>query len=129
MTENNHDERRQFSRIPFDAHAHLNDQRGELHLNCTVLDISLKGLLIEKPDYWIGEIGADYDIDVILDDANLVIKMGSTVAHIDNQRIGFKCQQLDLDSMSHLKRLISLNLGDDSLLHRELSALITTQSL
>ena len=51
--------------------------------------------------------------------------MSSTVTHIDNERIGFKCQQLDIDSISHLKRLISLNLGDDSLLHRVLSALIT----
>ena len=127
MTENNHDERRQFSRIPFDAHAHLNDKQGHLHLNCNVLDISLKGLLVEKPDHWIGEIGAAYDLDVILGDADIVIKMASTVAHIDDQRIGFQCRQLDLDSMSHLKRLISLNLRDDWLLQRELSALITQQ--
>ena len=125
MTENNHDERRQFSRIPFDAHAHLNDAQGDLYLNSTVLDISLKGLLVEKPDQWIGEIDTPYTIDVILGDTDLVIKMSSTVTHIDNERIGFKCQQLDIDSISHLKRLISLNLGDDSLLHRELSALIT----
>ena len=36
MTENNHDERRQFSRIQFEAHAHLNDMQGHLHLNCSV---------------------------------------------------------------------------------------------
>lgn len=125
MTENNHDERRQYSRIPFDAHAHLNDAQGDLYLNSTVLDISLKGLLVEKPYQWVGKIDAAYTIDVILGDTDLVIKMSSTVTHIDNERIGFKCQQLDIDSISHLKRLISLNLGDDSLLHRELSALIT----
>jgi len=106
MTENNHDERRQYSRIPFDAHAHLNDAQGDLYLNSTVLDISLKGLLVEKPYQWVGKIDAAYTIDVILGDTDLVIKNEQYCYHIDNERIGFKCQQLDIDSMSHLKRLI-----------------------
>jgi hypothetical protein len=124
MTDSHHHERRQFIRIPFDVRAHVNDQQGGLYLNCAVIDVSLKGLLIEKPADWTGQIGMSYDIDLILDDAQIVIKVSSTVAHIDGQRIGFESQQLDLDSMMHLKRLISLNLGDESLLHRELSTLI-----
>ena len=101
--------KRQFSRIPFDVHAHVNDQQG--------------GLLIEKPADWTGQIGMSYDIGLILDDAQIVIKVSSTIAHIDGQRVGFESQQLDLDSMMHLKRSILLNLGDESLLHRELSTL------
>ena len=50
--------------------------------------------------------------------------MSSSVAHIDNGQIGFKCTQLDIDSLAHLKRLVLLNQGDEALLHRELSALI-----
>lgn len=125
MTDNNNDERRQFSRIPFDAQAHINDKQGELHLNCAVIDVSLNGLLLVKPTDWIGQLGMPYAIDLILDNAQLVIKMNSTVAHIDTEQIGFECQKLDIESMMHLKRLISLNLGDELLLQRELSALIT----
>jgi hypothetical protein len=124
MTDNNHDEKRQFSRIPFDAVAHINDQQGGLFVNCAVLDVSLNGLLLIKPEYWQGQIGEDYAIDLVIEQAQLVIKMSSSVAHIDNGQIGFKCTQLDLDSLTHLKRLVLLNQGDEALLHRELSALI-----
>ena len=48
MPTNNPAERRRFSRIPFHAKAHINTEKGELHLNCEVIDISLKGILIKK---------------------------------------------------------------------------------
>lgn len=124
MTDNNHDEKRQFSRIPFDAVAHINDQQGVLFVNCAVLDVSLNGLLLIKPESWQGKIGEDYAIDLVIEQAQLIIKMSSSVAHIDNGQIGFKCTQLDIDSLAHLKRLVLLNQGDEALLHRELSALI-----
>ena len=124
MTDNNHDEKRQFSRIPFDACAHINDKKGGLFINCAVLDVSLNGLLLVKPESWQGQIGEDYDIELVFEQAQLVIKMSSSVAHIDNGKIGFECTQLDLDSLVHLKRLVLLNQGDEALLHRELSALI-----
>jgi len=50
--------------------------------------------------------------------------MTASVAHIDPTRIGFICEHIDLDSITHLKRLVELNLGDEELLHRELSSLI-----
>ena len=37
--------------------------------------------------------------------------------------LGFVCRHIDLDSISHLRRLVELNLGDESLLERELAAL------
>ena len=43
---------------------------------------------------------------------------------MDTQSIGFHCQLIDLDSITHLKRLVELNLADEGLLHRELSALL-----
>lgn len=118
------DERRRFSRIPFDSVAHLNSHKGELHLNCHVIDISLTGLLIKTPEGWLGKMKDQYAIDLLLDNAQLVIKMEAEVAHIADDTIGFICRHIDLDSISHLKRLVELNLGDDALLHRELSALI-----
>ena len=125
MADNNRHEKRRFSRIPFDAYAHINDTEGELYPNCAVIDVSLKGLLLEKPEHWVGQLGVTYHVDLILDEAHLVITMLSTVAHISEKNIGFECQQLDLDSLVHLRQLLSLNLGDESLLHRELSSLIT----
>jgi len=118
------DERRNFSRIPFHAQAHLHADKGELHLNCEVLDVSLNGILIVKPDGWRGQLTDKYKIDLVLDNAQLVIKMTTAVAHIDDRAIGFICKNIDLESISHLKRLVELNLGDEALLHRELESLI-----
>jgi hypothetical protein len=41
----------------------------------------------------------------------------------EQELLGFVCQYIDLDSISHLRRLVELNLGDGSLLERELAAL------
>ncbi len=119
-------ERRKFSRIPFPATAHLKAYKGELHLNCDVIDISLKGILISMPVGWIGEMQDKYKIDLLLENAEIVINMYARVAHLDNESVGFLCEHIDLDSISHLKRLVELNLGDETLLHRELSALINS---
>jgi len=117
-------ERRRFSRIPFEAKAHINSHKGELHLNCHVIDISLNGILITIPDNWQGKMNDEYTIDLLLENAQLVIKMEAAVAHLDKESIGFICKHIDLDSITHLKRLVELNLGNEDLLHRELSALI-----
>jgi len=117
-------ERRRFSRIPFEAKAHINSHKGELHLNCHVIDVSLNGILITIPDNWQGKMDDEYTIDLLLENAQLVIKMEAAVAHLDKESIGFICKHIDLDSITHLKRLVELNLGNEELLHRELSALI-----
>ena len=124
MSNDNTVEFRRFSRIPFETQAHINTANGEQHLNCDVIDISLNGILIAKPEGWCGQLNDNYHIDLLLGDAQLVIKMDATTAHIDEKTVGFTCQSIDLDSITHLRRLIELNLGDSDLLHRELSALI-----
>jgi hypothetical protein len=50
--------------------------------------------------------------------------MQASVANITDQLVGFECQAIDLDSITHLKRLVELNLGDEGLLHRELITLL-----
>ncbi len=124
MSNTNVDERRHFSRIPFIAQAHIHAEKGELHLNCEVFDVSLKGILVARPDGWNGQLTDKYQIDLLLENAQLIIKMSAAVAHIDDTAIGFLCEHIDLESISHLKRLVELNLGDEALLHRELASLI-----
>lgn len=124
MSDHAVEERRRFSRIPFDAIAHINTEDGDEFLNCAVLDISLKGLLIIKPGQWQARLGQACVVDLLLQQGEVVIEMHATVAHIDEDSIGFESKEIDLDSITHLKRLMELNLGDEGLLHRELSALI-----
>lgn len=124
MVSDKQHERRRFSRIPFATEAHIHAEKGELHLNCDVLDVSLNGILIKLPDGWRGEMNDSYQIDLLLEGGQIIIKMEARVAHIDDVSVGFVCEHIDLDSITHLKRLVELNVGDEALLHRELTELI-----
>ncbi|OUR64104.1 pilus assembly protein PilZ [Methylophaga sp. 42_25_T18] len=124
MATESQNERRRFSRIPFHVEANIQSETGETYLNCEVIDISLNGLLIVKPANWTGKDSAPHQIALLLENGLTVINMNTAVAHIDNTSVGFICEHIDLTSISHLKRLVELNLGDEDLLQRELSALI-----
>lgn len=114
-------ERRHFTRIPMDSRVniHCNGQQWESQL----LDISLKGALIKRPDAYEGNTGDHCTIELMLEPHDIVITMEGSVAHSEEGHIGFHCDHIDLDSISHLKRLVELNLGDESLLERELTEL------
>ncbi|MNJ68362.1 hypothetical protein D3C77_646020 [compost metagenome] len=44
------------------------------------------------------------------------------------QQLGFSCLNIDVESASHLRRLVEFNLGDERLLERELAALSGRQA-
>ncbi len=113
-------ERRRFSRFNIEARVHL--YSGSQAWESELIDISLKGALLKRPDDWSGKPGDFYRIEVKLE-GSAIISMSVTVAHVADHSIGFICQKIDMDSFVHLKRLVELNLGDASLLSRELSAL------
>ncbi|MCK6410655.1 MAG: PilZ domain-containing protein, partial [Thauera sp.] len=59
-----------------------------------------------------------------LDDGEHRVSMGGLVAHCEPGLIGLACRAIDLDSVTVLRRLIELNLGDPTLLERDLHALV-----
>ena len=115
-------ERRKFSRILFDAHVEL--AQGEYHWRASLLDISLRGLLIQQ------QLPVDVKRDqpilvkILLSDSTC-IAMTVSVAHQHHNQTGLMCTTIDIDSVSHLRRLIELNLGDASAAERELNELIS----
>lgn len=112
--------RRRFQRIAFDAATELvqGDQRWAVELH----DLSLKGLLIKAPADWHGDPEQPFFASITLGTDTLV-QMEVQQARNNNGLLGFVCKHIDLDSISHLRRLVELNLGDGSLLERELAAL------
>ena len=126
MTTANSEDRRHHSRITFHTVAHL--VVGNREIPVSVLDISLKGALVQVPENAL-DLGAETDppceLNIDLDDAESDrICMKVRIAHAHRGRIGLLCQDIDLDSVTHLRRLVELNLGNPDLLERELSALI-----
>lgn len=113
-------DKRRFKRIPFNTEARIVST-----LKMQVIDISLKGALVTKPVEWIGAVGDILNIEIPLDTGDAIIRMETRVAHVEPARLGLVCQHIDLNSITHLRRLVELNLGDDELLHRELAELGT----
>lgn len=113
-------EKRHFQRIFYTADAELMD--GDRALSCTVMDISLNGCLLEFEQPWPGNHLAGYTLALTLSDA-ITIRMPVKFAHGKGRQVGFKCEHIDIDSISNLRRLVELNLGDSALLERELQAL------
>ncbi|MBB3102796.1 PilZ domain-containing protein [Azomonas macrocytogenes] len=113
-------ERRRFHRIPFDAYTEL--VQGERCWTVELLDISLRGLLVKCPDDWRGDASRSFRVRLDLG-AGTELLMEVELAHASDERLGFFCRQVDLDSITHLRRLVELNLGDTRLLERNLAAL------
>ena len=112
---------RRFSRIEFDAEVRLINDKGLW--KSKLIDISLKGMLLTVPRIWEAEIGDHYLTEIFADNEETVIRMEVTITHIGERQVGFQCKYIDLDSVSHLRRLVELNIGDPEILYRELSEL------
>ncbi|WP_423595309.1 PilZ domain-containing protein [Roseateles sp. MS654] len=117
-------ERRHFSRIAFAGQAQLVtiDQRVPVE----VLDLSLKGALLRLPEGTEVEPGALCLLDLPLAPHEGRITMAAQLAHVNGDRAGLLCLGIDLESITHLRRVIELNLGDPALAERDLKALAAT---
>ncbi len=114
-------ERRHFTRVSFQRDAYLEWHGGSATV--AVRDLSLNGALLSLPPDWDGSDREIYHLTIPLAD-DISIHMQLTLAHHRGRVAGFHCHRLDLDSMSHLRRLVELNMQDPSLLRRQLADLI-----
>jgi hypothetical protein len=89
-----------------------------------VLDVSLKGALVEVGPTIAPKPGDTCALVIRLDQGGAQVRMDGEVVHVRGNRVGVKCDELDLESIAHLRRLVELNVADESVLQRELSALV-----
>lgn len=116
------EQRRHFSRILFNASAALSGN-GQSH-PCEVLDLSLKGALVRvaASEHWVPTLACT--LELVLDlDRQAIIRMACRVAHRDGPIVGLRCVEIDLDSITLLRRLVELNLGNEAVLQRDVSSL------
>lgn len=122
MTEN----RRHFTRIQFHTDARLSLPDGETGVE--VVDLSLKGALVRPTGELFATIGTNGSLKIRLDETGTEIAMGITIVHREAGVLGLACREIDLDSVTHLRRLVELNIGDEAVLQRELTALTKADS-
>ncbi len=114
-------QRRRFSRIRFASGAKL--AVGAERRDCEVIDLSMKGALVAGMHGDAAAVGTPCALEITLGEDDR-IRMEGVIAHKEAGRLGVAWREIDLDSLTHLRRLLELNLGDPELLGRELGALI-----
>ena len=96
-----HDERRRFHRIAFDADSEI--LQGERRWEVLLHDVSLHGILVGQPQDWNGDPQRPFEARLYLG-LDVLIRMEISLAWARDGLLGFECQHIDLDSISHLRR-------------------------
>jgi hypothetical protein len=112
---------RLYSRVPFvtQVELHLPDQ----NLRLTLLDIAFKGALLQTSTRQTLALQVPCRLVLPLADGDEVIEMRGKIAHLEADHIGIACDDMDLHSLTNLRRLLALNTGDAELMDRELGQL------
>lgn len=113
-------ERRHYQRIPFIAEALMSE--AEHQWNCELKDISLKGMLIVPPEGIVPASDQVYVIELVLGEG-AIITMSATISHATEDHWGLQWENIDLEGLTHLRRLLELNMVDPQEMHRELADL------
>jgi hypothetical protein len=113
-------EKRHFQRVFYNSDATLSNENTTV--SCKILDLSLKGCLLEFDQTWQADPNHLYTLKLDLSD-DIAIIMELSVTHVIDKKVGFKCEHIDIDSISQLRRLVELNLGNTEMLERDLAAL------
>ena len=99
-------ERRQFSRVIFHTKCHLTFQNKRYFGD--LIDISLKGALIKNTDDCPIKSGDDCQFEFKLD--GIVLNFEAILVYFKENQLGIKFGSIDFESMTHLRRLIELNI-------------------
>lgn len=116
-------DRRRFTRINFDAETELS--KGTDSWPVQLADISFNGIMVRSEQPLPLDKGDVVKATVHLLGNQVTINTPATLAHQEEHHYGFLIENLDLDSLTQLRRLIELNLGDEALLERELDHLFS----
>ena len=116
--------RRHFTRILFSIKAQLTIDSIAYHVS--IHDISLNGVLITAVKSEQSLKGKQGTLRFSLSDDESEVTMDIDVVHEHDDETGLQCNAIDIDSVTHLRRLIELNLGDSEQLNKELSELSRT---
>jgi len=114
-------DRRRFWRAGFRANVQLTGDAAAIPAE--LIDISLNGALVEVHGLWLAHAGDACRLVLSLGE-DAAISMETVVAHVQGSRVGLGCVDIDVESITHLRRLVELNAGDPALLDRELAALV-----
>lgn len=113
------DDKRKFHRVPFQCECQISS--GDRKWTGELLDISLRGALFQLPQKASLELGANCYLDIQLADGNIDLQFEAELVHREDDRHGFLFLSENLETLTHLRRLLELNLGSDDFTKKEFS--------
>lgn len=116
-------ERRKFSRVVYQANITL--QQDDKQWKGTLVDLSLHGLLINLTGNEEIKENAELNVRFTLHESDIDISAECKLINKTDNTLRLCISHIDIDSISHLKRLIELNVGNSDMLLRQLSELTT----
>lgn len=115
-------DKRRFSRTQFSAQGSLLVDSESI--DCKVLNLSLKGALVELGVSGLVTTGKPVALSFRLAHDDTMITAQGTCVHEEGHRVGIRFTSTDLDSLTHLRRLMELNTADAESIDRELGFLV-----
>jgi hypothetical protein len=114
---------RHFRRIPFEAEVTLNVSQdvwtGEL------LDVAMKGAMVGTKMPLPLALGTKCNLCITLPGTPIALDFQAELIHCEETHYGFKFLSENLETLTHLRKLIELNTGDAEATRSELSAWLT----
>ncbi|WP_026376974.1 PilZ domain-containing protein [Aestuariibacter salexigens] len=115
-------EKRRFNRVIVNSAATL--CQGKQQWPVTLVDVSLQGALLSVSSPFDGDTSQSFLLDIPLPQLDTAIVLEGDIKHVREGLMGFHIELMDIDSATQLRRVVELNLADESLLQRDLDALI-----
>lgn len=119
-------ERRHYTRVIFTNNAVLSN--GHYSWAVELIDLSLNGALISHPDQVLpSQLNHQDSFNLsftLAQSDNVNVQMSVKIVHVEPEVLGLRCEKMDIDSATHLRRIVELNMGSEEMLMRELEHLI-----
>lgn len=101
---------RRFRRIPFEAIVTIQTDQEEF--SGELLDVALKGALVETESQLALPLESECGLNITIPDSPIKLNFRAKLIHKEDNHSGFLFTSEDLDTLTHLRKLIELNTGD-----------------
>lgn len=115
--------RRNFSRVQFTSPVFIIS--GDIRVESSLMDISLKGALVSLDQVNGLVVGDEVELEFHLNDTEIVLNITAKIVYSNDSNLGLKFDNIDLEGMIHLRRLVELNIGDPDQIQKELFFLVS----
>ncbi len=119
------DEKRNFKRIRFNIDVTI--EKDGVRISGRLVDLSMKGALVEVDDVFEFVPGRDYLLILYLVSTDLTLEFSSVLIHNRPPFYGFIFNDADIDTLTHLRNIILVNTGDEDESDREFTVWIDNE--